>query len=72
MASMQDVQINIDNELVMYIKWLKLYKSVADEALSILTSVKLNDNDELKHAQELALRALNVGAHEEPELFDAN
>ena len=71
MASIQDIQISIDNELIEYIKWLKLYKSTADEVLSILTSLELKDHDSLKHAQELALRALNIGAHEEPKHLDS-
>ena len=61
MSNIQEIEINIHRDLIKYINWLKEYKSRADEALSIL--VELDVPDELKHAQELALRAMNFSAH---------
>lgn len=69
MASTQSIEIKVNQELIEYIKWLQSYKNVADEALTILTTVNLEDNEhQLVNAVSLALRALSIGAHEQPSI----
>lgn len=69
MANMQEVEVKINKDLIERIKWLQSYKNIADEVLTILTTVDIfNEELKLTHIQGLALRALNIAAHEEPYL----
>lgn len=61
MASMNQIKIAINTDLLERLKWLMKYKSAADEALSYLIT-----NEKDAHAAKLILNALNIGAHEQP------
>jgi len=64
MADAIDIKIEIENELLKIIQWLQSYKNAADEALTHFTSRDMPD-DYLREGQKIALRALNIGAHEQ-------
>lgn len=58
MANLEAITLYVDTVLINEIRYLQGYKAAADEALSAL----LNGSD-LEKCKDLALRALNAGAH---------
>jgi len=51
-------------QIKLTVEWLYKYKSAADEALSTMNEIETSDPS-LKRIKDLALRALNIGAHGE-------
>jgi hypothetical protein len=62
MADKAEVIVSVDKELYAVIKWLYDYKNIADE---VLTTVSM-DESQSPHLRDLALRALNIAAFEDP------
>lgn len=61
MADKAEIEIKIDMELIQLVHFLQSYKNAADEALTWFNAKDVDD-EYLRHGQELALRALNIGA----------
>jgi hypothetical protein len=62
MSIKREVEVYVNKMLVQKVEQLCKYKAVADEVLSAINEKEFADPEMLR-LQELALRALNIGAH---------
>ena len=64
-AGVVDVRVVDAAEFHAFAEWFQDYKAAADEALSAINELR-TDDPWIARIQALALRALNIGAHEQP------